>query len=457
MTESPQRTVVLLTADRVGPAMAGPAIRAWELARVLAADGHRVILAAPEVDPAGPPVVGAADTPGTFEGVAVVEAFGEDLRPLMAEASVVVAMTGVLAAHPWLAALRSPDDPDAGLFVVADAYDPVLFEVLAGFEGEAEPTRSARIADASDAMCAPLAFADVVLCASSAQRHLLVGVLAGMGRVGARAWASDRRLDASVALVPFGVPSAPAPAPTPGGGPLRGPGGPLGADDFVLLWGGGLWDWLDPLTLLHAVAALADPRVHVVFLAGAHPTATVEPPAMVGAVASLAAELGLDAAGSAQVHVVDRWVPYAERGAWLADADVGLSLAPDHAESTFAHRTRVLDYLWAGLPVLHSADPADPDDLARLISHHRAGVVVPPGDPAALAAAIGRLAEPHWYAEASQGAADAAAGRSWPTVARALRDVCRDPRITLSEPLPTPVRQPAGGGVASRLRRWGRR
>ncbi|HET9692312.1 MAG TPA: hypothetical protein VFP61_14265, partial [Acidimicrobiales bacterium] len=37
--------VVVLTFDPVGPAMAGPAIRAWNLARALAGDGHEVVLA----------------------------------------------------------------------------------------------------------------------------------------------------------------------------------------------------------------------------------------------------------------------------------------------------------------------------------------------------------------------------------------------------------------------------
>ena len=38
--------VVVLTDDRVGPVMAGSGLRAWELARVLLAAGHNVVLAA---------------------------------------------------------------------------------------------------------------------------------------------------------------------------------------------------------------------------------------------------------------------------------------------------------------------------------------------------------------------------------------------------------------------------
>ena len=42
--------VLVLTGDPVGPTMAGPAIRAVELARLLADAGHAVVLAAPSRD-----------------------------------------------------------------------------------------------------------------------------------------------------------------------------------------------------------------------------------------------------------------------------------------------------------------------------------------------------------------------------------------------------------------------
>ena len=167
MTTVRPRRVLVLTADRVGPVMAGPAIRAVELARVLAADGHDVTLA-----------TAWAPDDGHDAGVEVVHLWGDDLRPLAADVDVVVAMTGVLHDHPWLADLRAAAGRGGRLHVVADAYDPVLFEVLAGFTVTPEPERSERIADASRRMCGALRWADLVLCATSAQRHLLLGVLA---------------------------------------------------------------------------------------------------------------------------------------------------------------------------------------------------------------------------------------------------------------------------------------
>jgi glycosyltransferase involved in cell wall biosynthesis len=407
------RRVLLLTGDRLGAAMAGPAIRATELARVLAADGHQVTLAAPWVDEPDT----AAD-----DGVTRLACWGEALRPVVAEMDVVVAMTGVLFEHAWLAEERS-----RGVAVVADAYDPVLFEVLAGAPGATDAERTERARDASARMTDPLRFADLVLCATDSQRHLLLGALATLGRLGPDAYADDPMLATSVAIVPFGLPTEP-PTPTDPS-PLRGPGGPFGSDDLVLLWGGGMWDWLDPVTFVEAVAA-SEERVKGFVLAGKHPTPSVPAMAMAERARQRAAALGV--AGE-RVVFADDWVPYATRAGYLCDADVGVSLAPGHVEATFAYRTRVLDYLWASLPVLCSAG----DDLAALVEREALGVVVPPGDVAACVAGIGRFADADWYARTRSRVAAAAANLTWPTVAGPLRDFCRNPRSPLSDPAST--------------------
>ena len=46
------------------------------------------------------------------------------------------------------------------------------------------------------------------------------------------------------------------------------------------------------------------------------------------------------------------WVPYEQRGAYLLEADLGVSAHFDDLESRFAFRTRLLDCFWAGLPVV---------------------------------------------------------------------------------------------------------
>ena len=95
----------------------------------------------------------------------------------------------------------------------------------------------------------------------------------------------------------------------------------------------------------------------------------------------LAGELGL--LGSV-VHFHEGWVPYAERGAWLTQADCAISAHADHLETRFAYRTRLLDCFWAGLPVVCTSG----DDLAERVAREGLGAVAPPGDADALAAAL---------------------------------------------------------------------
>jgi glycosyltransferase involved in cell wall biosynthesis len=171
-------------------------------------------------------------------------------------------------------------------------------------------------------------------------------------------------------VVPFGLPSEPPP-----------PRGPFpGLDGRVLLWGGGLWSWLDPVTPMRAVDLLPD-DVHMVVMGAGRPglDATGQRPALERALA--------EACRHERVHVNESWVPYAERGRWLAGAALGISAHRDHLEARYAHRTRILDYLWAGLPVVTTRG----DALADLVERERLGRTVAPGDVEGFAAACTAL------------------------------------------------------------------
>jgi glycosyltransferase involved in cell wall biosynthesis len=393
--------VVVVCGDRVGQVMAGPAIRAVELAKGLVGAGHPVVLAAP------------AGSDGAVGPQAVTTwAARGDLAAAVHGAGVVVVFAAVLADHLWLA--------DLGIPLVVDAYDPGLLETLEGRRGEPLNAQRDWVADASRHLVAPLAVADVVLVANERQRHLVLGMLAALGRLGPRVVVEDPTLDRLVRLVPFGVADQP---PAPGPSPLRGPGRPFPADAVVALWGGGLYPWLDPLTLVDAVAAAADHRLVAAFLAGPHPTPAVGRQPLVDVARARVRELGLED----RVHFVEEWIPYEDRGRWLLDADIGVSLHRDHVETELSFRTRVLDYLWAGLPVVATAG----DVLADEIAADDLGVVVPPSDPQAVAAALGQLAGagPEDRAARRARLADAARRRRWSTAVGPLVDACSPPRL----------------------------
>jgi hypothetical protein len=81
------------------------------------------------------------------------------------------------------------------------------------------------------------------------------------------------------------------------------------------------------------------------------------------------------------------WAPYEVWPNYLLEADIGASLHFDTLETHFAFRTRVLDYIWAGLPMVVTGG----DSTSELVTHYGLGEVVPPDDEEAVAAAIGRL------------------------------------------------------------------
>ncbi len=114
-----------------------------------------------------------------------------------------------------------------------------------------------------------------------------------------------------------------------------------------LVWPGGLWDWLDPVCLVEAVARAREGGVVVTAeLWGARsPDPLVPPSRAAQLVAERARELGITDA----IEIVD-WVAHDERRARLARADVAVTLDPGGIEARFAFRTRLVDALAAGLP-----------------------------------------------------------------------------------------------------------
>jgi glycosyltransferase involved in cell wall biosynthesis len=394
--------VVLLTGDAVGERMAGPAIRAVELARSLIRAGIAARVVTPTLRSGGP------------VDVEVVEAATRaEIEPHVLSASAVVGFAPVVAEHPWIG--------EADVPLCVDAYDPGLFETLERFRGAPVNEQRGWVAAAQRHLVGPMEVADLVLVASERQRHLTLGLLAAAGRINGRTVAEDPTLRGLCLVVPFGT--AADPPSSNGDRPIR-DGFGLGSDAVVALWGGGLYDWLDPIALVDAVARCDDPNVVAVFLAGPHPTDVVGRSPLVERARARADELGVL---GRRALFAEQWVPYDSRGAWLVDADIGVSLHHDHVETTYAFRTRILDYLWAGLPVLCSAG----DHFAEVVAADDLGIVVPVDDVDAVADALSALASAPADERAARRARALAAADDlrWDKVAEPLVRWCRDPEL----------------------------
>ncbi|HTA36251.1 MAG TPA: glycosyltransferase family 4 protein [Solirubrobacteraceae bacterium] len=351
----------MICADAVGAEMAGLGIRCWELARALSAS-------------AAVTVAHGGSERGQREGIELVPFrphAPKALRELIARADMIVAHPQWPLVDRWLK--RSPAR------VVIDLYCPETLETLELASGRFGPARRALTATTLDRLHAALRTGHNFICASESQRDLWLGAMLGLRLIGPRLYDADPSLRETIDLVPFGVPREP-PRTLAGVGPRETIAG-VDSDSELVLWNGGIWRWLDAPSAIRAVGELASrrPRLRLVFMGGApdHPAAAQS----TREARALAEQLGL--LGSV-VHFHESWVPYAERGTWLQQADCAISAHAEHLETRFAYRTRLLDCFWAGLPVVCTSG----DDLAEYVVRERLGAVAPPQDVGALAVAL---------------------------------------------------------------------
>lgn len=372
--------VLVLSHDAVGRHMAGPAIRYLQIATHLSAD-HEVVLAAPN------PV-----DEGLGVHVAGYDHLDQTLS-LMRRADVCIAqyVTPRLA----MAARR------AGTRLLMDLYDPFVLEVLETTAFLPQPHRQAQRQRAQAILRLALQTADGVLCANERQRDLWIGALMATGRL-TNGLDAERR----VVIVPFGMPDE---EPARSGPGLREAFG-LDADHMVLLWGGGLWNWLDPMTPVRAMAELSRVRddLRLVFMGVVRPYRGDLESQTANQTLRLAEELGV---AGRQVLFNTSWIAYDKRQDFLLDADAGVSAHPVHLETRFAFRTRVLDYLWARLPmVLTRGDQfGDESEAAGW------GPSVPPGDVTAMAQAFVQIGDEEYRMRARAHVAESRGRFVWST------------------------------------------
>jgi hypothetical protein len=125
-----------------------------------------------------------------------------------------------------------------------------------------------------------------------------------------------------------------------------------------VLWGGGIYNWFDPLTLLRAIDKLRArfPEVRLYFLGLRHPNPQVGEMKMTDDAVALAHELGLV---GTHVFFNEDWVDYDDRQNYLLEADIGVSTHLDHVDRVLIPYA-LLDYLWASLPIVATAGDSWP-------------------------------------------------------------------------------------------------
>lgn len=392
--------ILVISHDVIDICMAGSGIRYWELAHVLARE-FPVTLAVP-----GNTRLSSA----SVDLQAYTPDRPEQLAGMAQDADAVLVYGYAVRQWPFLTHLTIP--------WIADVYVPEPTEALGWYVDGSLSRRQEHYRNAIRAVKPLARNADFFLCANERQRDFWLGLLTAYGRLGPEIYAQDPTLRGLVDVVPFGLPSRPAHRRKPA---MKGQWPGIGPSDRVILWGGGLWDWLDPLTVIRAMARVVEqePRARLVFPGTRHPN-TDQVPEMAMRQRSEDLARALNLAGS---HVFfGEWVAYGEWPDYLLEADVGVSLHLDTVETRFAFRTRLLDYVWTGLPMVVSHG----DVLAERVARDELGYVVDCCEEEQVAnALLALLADP--LARSRREGAFAALRQelTWERVAEPLLHFCR--------------------------------
>jgi glycosyltransferase involved in cell wall biosynthesis len=220
-----------------------------------------------------------------------------------------------------------------------------------------------------------------------------------------------------VGLVPFGIPneqpSSMEHAPLPEG---------LDPKEPLVVWGGGMWDWLEPEIVVSAWPEVLKryPSARLVFPGTEHPNPHVPVMAAVGRVRKKAKELGV-----LESLYFGRWLPRGEYLNLLASASCGVSAHSPGLEAHYAARTRYLDAIWIGLPMVVS----EGDEYAEYVASHKLGVVVRESNPTDFANGIIRVLV-DGKASLAENFTRARQRLSWRRMAAPLVEWAREPRLT---------------------------
>lgn len=312
--------------------MAGPGIRAWHLARELSKHFETTLIAKVEG-------VGLAE-----ERPTLIEHGTDAARAAMRDANVLIGQPA-----------RGFRKRRASQRIVYDLFDPTVLELRELYG--AVPSLRQRVHLAAEwwRLSEALMRADLLVCAAPKQRQFYESLQSG---------------DASWIEVPFGIDLADVKScPKP--------------QDNIVVWGGGVWEWLDPSTAIDAIVRLNREgiRAKLLFMGRSRPNRALIDRRRDDRFEALLAN------GGPHVSANDQWVPYGERLAWLRSGKIAIMLHRRTAEAEYSIRTRLFDAIAAGIPVVATAGGF----AAELVEREGLGIVVAPGDVAGVAEAIRRL------------------------------------------------------------------
>jgi glycosyltransferase involved in cell wall biosynthesis len=400
--------ILVISDDVVGKKMAGPGIRAWELSRCLSRH-FKTALAVPDYS-------SSAGESSVFEKV-LFDVFPysvKDPRVLRdrGETSKIVIIQGfVLSKFPFI--------KEWPAHLICDVYVPFPLENLFIHKWKIPNLKDREFIHLKDLRVFndQMIHGDHFLCANVRQRDLFVGSLLSLNRIDPQYLDRCPVLDNLISIVPFGI------DPEDEGKAGEGmenlfPG--RKKEYLLLIWGGVVSNWFDPVTLIRSMKKALDrnPAIQLLFLSTTHPNPMLPEFDMAREAVKVSDELGLT---DEHVFFNREWVDYYGRGAYFTEADIGVSIHKVHFETYYSFRTRILDYFKYDLPVICTKG----DYFSELVEERGLGISVDPEDEDELAAAILELGDEGNRARARLKIREEKKRFYWEEVSRPLVRYCR--------------------------------
>ena len=267
-----RRKILIISNEVISDELAGPGIRAWNIAETLSKEFF-VKLAVPN------------KTDMKHETFEIVYLTQENFAGYAHWADEVIVSGTVFARYEGLRYLKKP--------LIVDLYDPYNIATLIEQKDMAMDERFKSYEEIKGILIDELYHGDFFLCANERQRDYWIGMLTTIGRVNPVLIDYDPSLRKLIDLVPFGLPSY---QPLRRRDVIKGVVPGIDREDFVVIWGGGIYNWLDPITLIKAMNIVTEKnsKVKLFFLGINHPNPEVKERRMINEAVNLAKNLGLE-------------------------------------------------------------------------------------------------------------------------------------------------------------------
>lgn len=196
---------------------------------------------------------------------------------------------------------------------------------------------------------------DVYLCANPNQKRYYQGVLSGLGRINPATYQDD-----PIKIVPYGVyKEAPVITEKPITKKLKDK-----AEDYKkVLWFGAVYPWFDLRDLIEAINKLNKEVPTKLIIVGAKNPFNGHPD-FVKRYEDLIEYIENNAEARNNI-ILEEWVEFNERANWYLDSDIVISINKIGEENELAWRTRLVDYIWADLPIITNAGDPLGDELVE--------------------------------------------------------------------------------------------